>query len=70
LGPDAIGLLARGIEAADVSAIRLAGASGRRELLTTLEKRYAAAGPDIDAVIKAIQSLQSVESRPASRPTK
>jgi tetratricopeptide (TPR) repeat protein len=70
LGPDAVGLLARGIETADVTAIRLAGASGRRELLAPLDKRYAAAGPDMDAVVTAIQNLESVESRPASRPAK
>jgi tetratricopeptide (TPR) repeat protein len=70
LGPQAINLLSRRIEAADVSAIRLAGSSGRRELLAPLEKRYEAAGPDNQAVIDAIQNLEAVTSRPSSRPKK
>jgi tetratricopeptide (TPR) repeat protein len=70
LGRPAIEHLVRKIEAADVTAIRVAGVSGHRELLAPLEKRHEAAGTDIDDVIKAIQSLECIESRPASRPAK
>lgn len=69
LGPPAIELLTPRIAAGDPTSIKLAGASGRRELLEPLQKR-SAIDPDSEAVAYAIQTLEAAASRPASRRTK
>jgi tetratricopeptide (TPR) repeat protein len=73
LGEPAIHLLAERIEAGDASAIELAGASERAELIAPLEKRAQSAGASAEAQIALAQLRWSVEhptSRPASRPAK
>jgi tetratricopeptide (TPR) repeat protein len=69
LGPPALKALAGGVAAGDVVAIRLAGASGRIELLPALEERRRIAASDAAEALEAIDNLQYAASRPASRPT-